>query len=158
MNRDSAKDACLQLWDSGDAATVEQLDPIWAALAPATTDEMLGLWAGVGLNIDHHIHQRLSSIRWYGKNFRSLSDVDPILCETEEGELIANATLSKGGASVWEVAFRGEVTATMVYDGQPILDHFKHVNEHMLLGIMNGTSSLVFDHGAPFYFLLHREQ
>ena len=34
-----------------------------------------------------------------------------------------------GEASLWLEEFRGEVTATMVYDGAPIHDHFKVIDE-----------------------------
>jgi hypothetical protein len=48
------------------------------------------------------------------------------------------------------------VTATMVYDGVSIFDHFKKVDEQTLMGIMNGKSKLVFDNGQHYYFLLER--
>jgi len=53
------------------------------------------------------------------------------------------------------VEFRGESTATMVYDGQPVLDHFKRVGEDTLLGIMNGRG--VRDQGHYYYFRLDRD-
>ena len=53
-------------------------------------------------------------------------------------------------------SFVGEVTATMVYDGAPIFDHFKKVDDSTLMGIMNGKSALVLDGGQHYYFLLER--
>jgi hypothetical protein len=44
----------------------------------------------------------------------------------------------------------------MVYDGQPVFDHFKWVDDHTLMGIMNGKSPLIFHHGRHYYFLLER--
>lgn len=32
---------------------------------------------------------------------------------------------------------RGEVTAALTYDDQPVLDHFKQVDETTVLGVMN---------------------
>jgi len=58
------------------------------------------------------------------------------------------------------IEFRGESTATMVYDGQPIFDHFKRVDENTLMGIMNGKSlpgGVTFPDGEPlFTFVLER--
>jgi hypothetical protein len=50
--------------------------------------------------------------------------------------------------------FRGEMTATMVYDGQPIHDHFKKIDDSSVMGIMNGKH--VLDAGRYFYFYLER--
>jgi Domain of unknown function (DUF4334) len=47
-----------------------------------------------------------------------------------------------GEASLWLEEFRGEVTATMVYDGAPIHDHFKVVDDRTLMGIMNGKGEV----------------
>ena len=38
--------------------------------------------------------------------------------------------------------FRGELVATMVYDGQPMHDHFKKVDDNTVMGIMNGKHAL----------------
>jgi hypothetical protein len=59
-----------------------------------------------------------------------------------------------GEASAWMIEFRGEVTATMVYDGAPTFDHFKKIDDRMLMGIMNGKR--VLHEGRHFYFVLER--
>jgi len=61
------------------------------------------------------------------------------------------------------IEFRGETTATMVYDGQPVFDHFKRVDENTLMGIMNGKTLpgtiLAFPEGEPlFTFVLERAE
>jgi len=96
----------------------------------------------------------LKAARWFGKVFKSVDDVDPIVCYDEDGNLFSNNELSLGGASLWDVEFRGEVTATMVYDGQPVLDHFKKVDENTLMGIMDGKRQRA--SGRYLYFLLER--
>ena len=53
------------------------------------------------------------------------------------------------------IEFRGKVSATMVYDNQPVFDHLRKVNEYTLMGIMNGKD-IVFDNGEHFYFFLER--
>jgi hypothetical protein len=49
--------------------------------------------------------------------------------------------------------FRGEITATMVYDGQAVHDHFK-IEDDTVMGIMNGKAGL--DNGRCGYFYLER--
>jgi hypothetical protein len=50
--------------------------------------------------------------------------------------------------------FRGEVTATMVYDAVPIHDHFKEVDDSAVIAITNGKGAL--DNGRYMYFYLER--
>ena len=54
----------------------------------------------------------------------------------------------------WMEQFRGEVTATMVYDGQPIHDHFKKIDDTPSSAITNGKGAL--DNGRYMYFYLER--
>ncbi|EUA24366.1 hypothetical protein I552_3494 [Mycobacterium xenopi 3993] len=42
----------------------------------------------------------------------------------------------------------------MVYDGQPVHDHFKKIDDHAVMGIMNGKG--VLDNGRYYYFYLER--
>jgi hypothetical protein len=46
-----------------------------------------------------------------------------------------------GAASLWMEEFRGEVTATMVYDGMPIHDHFEKVDDTIVVAIANGAKA-----------------
>lgn len=70
--------------------------------------------------------------------------------------MFSNNDLSLGGATLWDIEFRGEVTGTMVYDGQPTFDHFKWVDENTLMGIMNGKRQRA--SGNYLYFILERDQ
>jgi len=47
---------------------------------------------------------------------------------------------------------RGRVSAAMVYDDLPIIDHFRRVDETRVLGLMDLRQT-----PAPFFFLLTRE-
>ncbi|MDT5349899.1 MAG: hypothetical protein QOH91_3186 [Mycobacterium sp.] len=42
----------------------------------------------------------------------------------------------------------------MVFDGQPVHDHFKKIDDHAVMGIMNGKNAL--DNGRYAYFYLER--
>ena len=46
----------------------------------------------------------------------------------------------------------GQISAAMVYDDLPIIDHFRRVDETRLLGLMDLRST-----SRPFFFLLTRE-
>ena len=136
----------------GTVCDTGELDQLWAALETVRPEEILGTWKGTGIATGHRVESLLAQARWYGKTFHSVSRVEPLICRDEHGTLFSNAELAKGEASLWMVEFRGEVTATMVYDGQPVLDHFKRVDTNTLLGVMNGKN--VLDEGRHFYFAL----
>lgn len=136
----------------------EDLDELWAALPTVRAEEILGSWKGSALDNGHPGCAMLIQNPWYGKIFNSLNDAKPLVMYAEDGSLYSNVELMNGEASLWNIEFRGEVTATMVYDGQPVFDHFKRVDERTLLGIMNGKSvELVNEHGVFLYFFLESD-
>ena len=131
-----------------------ELDAFWATLPPATIEEMLGEWSGGEFVTGHKMNGLLEKARWFGKTFTSATDVQPLVCLGEHGNKFSNTELGKGEASLWLEEFRGEVTATMVYDGAPVHDHFKVVDDHTVVGIMNGKGAVV--DGRYLYFYLQR--
>lgn len=135
-----------------------ELDAFWATLPPATIDDMLGEWSGGEFVTGHRMNGALSKARWFGKNFISATDVQPLVCLDDDGNKFSNIALGKGEASLWMEEFRGEAVATMVYDGQPVHDHFKKVDENTVLGIMDGKAGLDYQNGVGrfFYFYLER--
>ena len=131
-----------------------ELDNFWATLPPATIDDMIGEWKGGEFLTGHKMNGRLEKAGWFGKSFKSASDVQPLVCIDSDGNKFSNVAMGKGEASLWLEDFRGEVTATMVYDGQPVHDHFKKVDDDAVMGIMNGKG--VLDNGRYYYFYLER--
>jgi len=83
----------------------------------------------------------------------SAADVKPLIYRGADGELISYDQL--GGASMWMIEYAGISTASMVYDNQPIVDHFKRVDDATVMGIMNGKEAMRSD--RLFYFYLVRE-
>ncbi len=146
-------------------AAYADLEALWADCAPVRAEEVLGAWRGSDFpSAGHPVSGMLQGARWHGKRFDSLSEAHPLICRDDAGELVSNAELGKGLASLWDVEFRGEVTASMVYDGQPVIDHFKVVDRDgtaptarptTLLGVMNGKGVTV--GGQHFFFVLERE-
>ena len=106
-----------------------ELDDYWASLPTATVDGMLGEWKGGEFVTGHRMNGQLEKSRWFGKTFNSPADVQPLVCLDDDGNRFSNVKMGKGEASLWLEEFRGEVTATMVYDGQPVHDHFKQVDD-----------------------------
>ena len=130
------------------------LDEFWASLRPATIEQMMGEWKGGEFCTGHKMNGQLEKAGWFGKTFNSASDVQPLICLDAEGNKFSNKAMGKGEASLWLEDFRGEVTATMVYDGQPVHDHFKTIDDDAVMGIMNGKG--VLDNGRYYYFYLER--
>ena len=100
----------------------------------------------------------LEQVRWHGKRFDGPLDAKPLICRDEAGELYSNLAAGGGAeASLWPVEFRGETTATMVYDAMPVFDHFKRVDADTLMGIMNGKLESAFGVRDLYYFWLERD-
>lgn len=131
-----------------------QLDEIWAVLATVRPEDILGQWKGGEFTTGHPLDGMLEKAGWYGKTFAGVHDAKPLMCRDANGELYSNVELGKGEASLWSVEFRGEVTATMVYDGQPVFDHLKQVDDTTLMGIMRAKG--VPAEGPFYYFFLER--
>ncbi|MDV8066839.1 DUF4334 domain-containing protein [Rhodococcus sp. IEGM 1366] len=156
MNLDDARSAFAKLREQENNVSLTELDEVWAALETVDAADILGEWKGDDFATGHRLHDKLVASRWFGKTFNSVEDAKPLICRDENGNLYSDIKGGNGEASLWNIEFRGEVTATMVYDGAPIFDHFKKVDDTTLMGIMNGKSKLVLDNGQHYYFLLER--
>jgi hypothetical protein len=141
------------------APSTAELDALWHDLAPASAGFMVGRWRGGDFATGHPASTLLQKIRWHGKRFDGPLEAHPLICRDESGALYSNSEAAGGGlATLWEVCFRGETTATMVYDALPVLDHFKIVDDDTVMGIMNGKLESVFGTANHYYFWLEREQ
>ncbi|MCA2207499.1 MULTISPECIES: DUF4334 domain-containing protein [Nocardia] len=146
-----------QLRAQNEGVSTAELDEIWTRLRPARAEDILGQWRGDAFQTGHRLCKALPASRWYGKTFLALDDAKPLICRAEDGTLFSNVEMGQGEATLWNIEFRGEVTATMVYDGRPVFDHFKWLDDNTLMGIMNGRPELVLAGGQYFYFLLERD-
>jgi len=136
----------------------DDLDALWADLPTVTVEEILGPWRGGDFSTGHVASAVLEKVRWHGKRFDAPLDAKPLICRDEKGELYSNLAAGGGAeASLWPVEFRGETTATMVYDAMPVLDHFKRVDAGTLMGIMNGKLEAAFGVKDLYYFWLERD-
>lgn len=136
------------------AITDDELDAFWETLEPATIDFMIGEWKGGEFDTGHRANGFMQKLNWFGKTFHSASEAEPLVCLDAEGNKFSNTEAMNGAASLWLEEFRGEVTASMVYDGRPVHDHFKKVDATAVMGIMNGKGAL--DGTRHLYFYLER--
>jgi hypothetical protein len=154
MDLPEARARFQQLRKADGRVAAAELDDIWTVLPTARPEEILGAWKGGEFDTGHPLNGVLAQADWYGKTFTSVHDAKPLICRDAEGALYSNRELGQGEASLWTVEFRGEATATMVYDGRPVLDHFKWVDDTTLMGIMNAKG--VPAEGPYYYFFLER--
>jgi len=134
------------------------LDAFWATLAPASIDFMIGEWKGGEFNTGHRSNGFMNRLNWFGKTFVSTTDAQPLVCLDDAGKKFSNTEAMNGEASLWLEEFRGEVTATMVYDGAPIHDHFKVIDQRSVMGIMNGKKAVDLSSGTPRYLYFYLER
>lgn len=135
-----------------------ELDRLWERLRPVTVETMLGQWVGGDFNTGHPASTLLQQLRWHGKRFDSVWEGHPLICRDADGGLYSETRAAGGGySSLWAIEFRGEVTATMVYDSLPVFDHFKAVDTDTVMGIMSGKLGPLFGTDQLYYFWLTRQ-
>lgn len=139
----------MELTTCEDLIDVAELHSLYDSLSPVSCEEMLGDWRGGCFNTGHRGEKMLGKLGWAGKRFTAINDVNPIMCEDGDGNLVVNEVM--GTASLRRVEYRGQVTATMVYDQHPIFDHFKRVSAAIVLGVMDSKGD-----DFPLYFYLNR--
>ncbi|WP_323122920.1 DUF4334 domain-containing protein [Burkholderia alba] len=123
----------------------------FAGLAPADCDFMQGGWTGGVFNTGHPGETLLTQLCWCGKDFNSTEDVAPIICRDDQGRRVVNDAM--GAARLRMILAPGETlpTAAMVYDKHAIIDHFKRLDDHTVLGVMDSKGD-----AFPLYFYLQR--
>ncbi|MCA9716303.1 MAG: DUF4334 domain-containing protein [Myxococcales bacterium] len=129
--------------------SVAALHEFFDRLEVIETAFMLGEWTGGVLPTGHPGERQLGALRWDGKRFRGVDDVEPIISRDEHGARVANPIL--GTASLRMVQYRGPATATMIYDKHPIFDHFRRIDDDTVLGVMDRKGD-----AAPLFFFLRR--
>ncbi|CAG8364796.1 unnamed protein product [Penicillium salamii] len=126
------------------------IDDLFKQLPPVKPDHLIGTWNGGFFDTGHPVATQLDDIKWIGKSFKTLEDVDPVIVD-RDGE---RASWGQWGfASVREMVYGGTVSAAMIYDDRPIFDHFRLVNDNLLAGVMEGKG---LGHTGSFYFYLKR--
>ncbi|NVB42591.1 DUF4334 domain-containing protein [Pseudenhygromyxa sp. WMMC2535] len=131
--------------DQSPAALLEYYD----TLDPIGLPFMFGAWEGGVLATGHEGERRMRLIRWVGKTFHSVDEVDPIISRNAQGGREVNPVL--GDACLRMIEFRGVVSATMVYDKHPLFDYFRKISEDLVMGVMDHKGQ-----NPPLFFYLRR--
>lgn len=139
----------LQIFRDAPQVDIATLLDWFDSLPPVAESFMLGAWQGGCFNTGHPGEAMLTKMQWRGKRFNSRTNVAPMICSNAAGEPEVNPVL--GAAQLREMVYRGIPTATMVYDNQPIFDHFRYIDDNTVLGIMDRK-----DDETPLFFFLQR--
>jgi len=145
-----------------DQITREEALNFYDELDAVELEEMTGTWRGFELRTGHPMDGILEKMHWYGKAFHSVDNVDPLLFykkngsifPADPGRLVDKMKLvpSDGGeARLRMVEHRGRITATMIYDHLPIMDHFRKVSVDVVMGMMDMKN-----HPLPYFFYLKK--
>jgi hypothetical protein len=124
----------------------EALQRLFDRLDGVDVEFMLGTWRGGVFHYDHPFGQQLQSISWYGKRFRGADDVEPLLVNGEGG--VIESFERFGLARLREMRFRGTVSAAMLYDKRPLIDHFRRVADDTVIGLAD-------EKGKPATYFFH---
>ncbi len=117
------------LIDRGSAVDNTRLLALYDQLPPVDIDFLLGQWRGGKFDGG----TEPDPINWYGKRFDSRDHAEPLLARAKDGSIYAFDKL--GAARLRMVHFRGALTASLIYDRQPIMDYFRKVDENTVIGV-----------------------
>lgn len=129
----ASPEALLAAIQAGEDFELATLHELFDRLDPVDAGFLMGEWRGGVFTYDHHIGRALAKVDWYGKRFDGVDAVEPMLVVNAEGEHVPFDPVGK--ARVRDIAYRGVLGAAMVYDGQPIIDHFRRVTDDVLLAV-----------------------
>lgn len=132
----------LQIIQSKVACPATSLMPMFKQLEPVSAEFMIGTWRGGKFDAG----KDPDPIKWYGKRFVSATEVHPLLCRAEDGSVYSYDNL--GLAQLREVVFDGKVSASLIYDKQPIMDYFRKVTDQVVIGLGDIK-------GKPLDFFFH---
>ena len=121
----------------------KELDELFAELQPVTADEMIGEWQvgylfteGTGSKFETFL--RYLPIKLYGKRFLSKNKVQAWVFS-----LFGIKFGFPGATSILEtIDYRRKVSTSMIYNYLPMIDHFRKVDNSVVMGIMEIKGNL----------------
>jgi len=125
----SAESDLLGIIASGEACPPSVLMPLYRQLEGVRLEFMFGTWRGGKFDGG----KEPDPISWYGKRFTSPSHAEPLLCRAPDGSIYSYDKL--GLAQLREVSFEGKLSASLIYDQQPIMDYFRKVSDDVVIGL-----------------------
>lgn len=139
----------LEALIAADAVAVSALFEWFDTLPAVAVETLRGEWSGGVFGTEHPGEKQLTALRWVGKRFHGPEQVDPIITLDDIGDRIANPLLGEGRLRA--MMHRGLCTATLIYDRQPIFDHFRQITPDAVLGVMDRKGD-----DMPLFFFLRR--
>jgi hypothetical protein len=139
----------LKLIQGEGTADPDALGKVFAGLGAVAPGSLLGTWRGGLFDESEPMAARLVKMRWYGKRFNDTENVEPLLCLDDKDEIYSFDGM--GMARLREMSHQGVVSAAMVYDTQPIIDHFRRIDDDHVMGAMDAKGA-----GDVLYFHLTR--
>ncbi|KAJ7801494.1 hypothetical protein B0H13DRAFT_2498336 [Mycena leptocephala] len=134
----SPEKAYLDMIKTGGKTSESAVTSIFDQLKPIEPSFLMSEWEGGDFDTGHPASQALKAINWAGKTFRTEEDVDPMVVYGDGGKRVVLEAY--GRARVREIKFRGVVSAAMVYDDKPVIDHFRYVDQNTVAGVMDAKS------------------
>ncbi|KAL8704439.1 MAG: hypothetical protein Q9201_002397 [Fulgogasparrea decipioides] len=155
MGSTNAEQQVLSLIEQGGSYAEAEVEKVFNALKPLPSPEFLiGSWNGGAFETGHPGSETLKKMRWAGKDFRGVDDVDPIIVFDDNDKRVWDEEW--GNASLREMVFRGVTSTAMIYDNKPIFDHFRYVTEDLVMGAMDYPKYMAA--GSTLYFYLARRK
>ena len=160
----------LEIFDSLETVGIDFMMGSWQGRGFHTGHPMDGLleayqWHGKRFENPEDVHPLVFSNRQgglvsvnpkYAGPFLGLADRVPFPKAPVFGRifqfLLPLVTTTKSRARLRMTSYRGEVTATMIYDQLPINDVFRKIDDNSVFGAMDLKGM-----GTPFFFRLDRE-
>ena len=127
------------------------LDSFFDSLEPVSIEAMTGSWKGGVFPTGSPVELLLKDfgvVKWHGKRFDGADQVQALVGKTFGFTM----SFPLGTAVLRRVEFRGEVSAAMIYDRRPIIDHFRWIDDDAVMGIMDEKGKI------EVYFYLEREE
>jgi len=162
------------------SATAQQALYLYDRLDPVDTEFMIGRWKGSEFRTGHKMDGLLDLAGWYGKLFIDPETVHPLLFYTSDPSTVyaVNPNLipmtlnypkikylrnimkwaklflktEKSKARLRMMEYRGKLSAAMIYDGKSINDHFRRIDDHKVMGLMDMKGEV-----QPYFFILERD-
>jgi hypothetical protein len=182
MNQTVTGDHARRLAAVQGGCTSEQACALFDDLPVVVAEEITGRWEGSELPTGHPFDGLLTASGWYGKQFGDPETVHPLLfsgggevfaVDPRKMPLglagrVPLSVVAAGGklinvlkpvlrttqprARLRHPEYRGKTSAAVIYDHWPVIDMFRRVDDHTLLGVMDQR-----DVDQPYFFVLQRD-
>jgi len=114
------------------ALSCDELDQFFAGLEPVDIDETLGEWRGGYLKGWKFFFRNFILFKWLGKHFISAEKAKAQVWSV----LGFKISFGLGNSRLRRIEFRDKVSTALIYNYLPLIDHFRKVDDKILMGIM----------------------